>query len=412
MNSRFLMCFAALTLFAATVSLAAQGQRKKHVQYTVTDLGTLGGSFSEPHGINKRDWIVGASTTEGDLELHAFLWRHGMMTDLGTLGGPNSIAGTLAEDAKNGQIPGLAETSTLDPLGEDFCGFGTHLICLAFLWQDGVMHPLPAAGGNNSIGAEVNRRGQVVGTTENNTPDPTCPPPQVLQIVGAIWRNGQIEQQLPPFPGDSAAAAQAINDRGHATGSTGLCFPSRAVLWRDGQVIDLGNLGSTFFNAPFDINNRDEVVGQANLPGDQVQHAFLWTKKTGMQDLGTLPGDPNSSTESINNKGQIAGVSYVAPGNGRAFLWEDGVMTNLNTLACPGSIYLANALDINDEGQIVGDSILSNGDIHAYLATPTDECERKRGSSPHGSEGQPVISPNIQKLLQRRARYAWIATDR
>ena len=252
MNSRFLMCFAALTLFAATVSLAAQGQRKKHVQYTVTDLGTLGGSFSEPHGINKRDWIVGASTTEGDLELHAFLWRHGMMTDLGTLGGPNSIAGTLAEDAKNGQIPGLAETSTLDPLGEDFCGFGTHLICLAFLWQDGVMNPLPAAGGNNSIGAEVNRRGQVVGTTENNTPDPNCAPPQVLQIVGAIWRNRQIEQQLPPFPGDSASAAQAINDHGHATGSTGLCFPSRAVLWRDGQVIDLGNLGSTFFNAPFD----------------------------------------------------------------------------------------------------------------------------------------------------------------
>src|SRR5687767_3227617 len=54
--------------------------------YNAVDLGTLGGSFSEARGINPRGQVVGLSTTAGG-QTRAFLWDRGTMTDLGTLGG-------------------------------------------------------------------------------------------------------------------------------------------------------------------------------------------------------------------------------------------------------------------------------------------------------------------------------------
>jgi len=178
-------------------------------------------------------------------------------------------------------------------------------------------------------------------------------------------------------------------------GSTGLCYPSRAVLWKDSKVIDLGSLGGITNNFSFDINNLDEVVGDSDLAGDTAQHAFLWTKETGMQDLGTLPGDTGSSTESINNLGQIVGVSYTDVSS-NAFIWQHGVMTNLNTLTCPGSIFLANALGVSDGGQIIGDTVTPDGEVHAYLATPTKECEGSDGLSTRVHTISPV------RLLHRQ----------
>jgi hypothetical protein len=63
MKSRFLMCITAITLFVAlTMPLrpAAQEHKTEHRRYKVIDLGTLGGTFSEPHGINNEDWVAGA----------------------------------------------------------------------------------------------------------------------------------------------------------------------------------------------------------------------------------------------------------------------------------------------------------------------------------------------------------------
>ncbi len=391
-------------MFAVVATALVQAQsQKRDIRYTVIDLGTLGGTFSEPSGVNNRGWVAGRATLEGDLSLHATLWRNGSTVDLGTFGGPNSWAWV---PGNQGIIPGMAETSDPDPLGEDACGFGTHLVCRAFAWQDGTLNPLPTLGGNNGAAIEVNRRGQIVGSTENANADPTCLPPQVLQIVGVVWRNGKIEQQLPPFPGDTSGFPQANNERGHVTGSTGPCAPVRAVLWRDRTLIDLGSLGGTLNNFPFDINNHDQVVGDSDLPGDTIQHAFLWTDRSGMQDLGTLPGDTGSSTESINNRGQIAGVSYTDVSS-RAFIWQDGVMTDLNTLTCPGSIFLANALGISDEGQIVGDTVTADGEVHAYVATPTENCEGEDGASVKTYADRVAPMPeNVVRLLRNHSRYS------
>jgi hypothetical protein len=55
----------------------------------------------------------------------------------------------------------VAETSAIDPLHEDFCGFGTHLTCLGAIWRDGVLTPLPTLGGDNGTALALNNRSMV-----------------------------------------------------------------------------------------------------------------------------------------------------------------------------------------------------------------------------------------------------------
>ena len=74
-----------------------------------------------------------------------------------------------------------------------------------------------------------------------------------------------------------------------------------------------------------------------------------------MTNLGTLPGDVLSVANDINAQGQVVGVSCDADGNCRAFLWDQGVMMDLNSLIPPGSpLYLTYGSGINDQGEIAG----------------------------------------------------------
>lgn len=376
-----LIALAVFTLVLIPANLAAQ-QAGKFPHYTVTDLGTLGGTFSQAVGINNSGSMAGYSTPPGDLVVHAALWQHGAITDLGTLGGPNSIA-PEAEPQPNekGEVAGASDTTIADPNGEDFCGFGTHLICLPFVWRKGSLTALPTLGGNNGIALEINNRGQVTGTAENATKDPNCTA-FALEVEPVIWETGNIKE-LPTVPGDLDGFAGGINDHGQAVGISTNCpselfvFPSHAVLWTGGpkkvDVIDLGNLGSKFANIAFGINDRGQVVGQSGLTGDMAFHAFLW-EDGAMTDLGTLPGDVVSWAETINSKGQAVGTSFDA-NNSHPFIWQDGVMTNLNALIPLGSPWLLlEALGNNNRGQIVGYGLRTDlGEIHAYVATPCDD---------------------------------------
>ncbi len=414
MKSRTLMCTVALTLFAALaipVQSAAQEQQQQDAEkpqhYTVIDLGTLGGTFGIAFGMNNKAQVVGQSTLPGDMEAHAFLWQKGVMTDLGTLGGPNSTAFFPLNE--RGEVTGFSDTSTPDPNGEDVCFDDTHLICLPFVWQKGVMTPLPLPGGNNGQADEVNNRGQVVGFAENTTPDPTCAPPQVLHLEPVIWDKGKV-QELPTFPGDPDAFAGAINDNGQAVGGSGNCFgfTFHALLWQNGTLTDLGNLGGTTHNGAFDINNQGEVVGVSDLPGDTTFHAFLWQNGV-ITDLGALRGDVSSQGESINSKGQVVGISADASGNERGFLWQNGVMTDLNTLIPAGSpLFLLEPYSINDRGQIAGLALqISTGEAHPFLATPSHSgaaSESVMPAAPGGTSERPkvVLPDNVRKLLQQR----------
>ncbi|HJX29017.1 MAG TPA: hypothetical protein VJ885_13985 [Thermoanaerobaculia bacterium] len=378
-----------LVLSSVLLSGIASGDPQPET-YRVTTLPSLGGTVSRGNSINDRNWVSGYSNLPGNQSRHATLWLDGEPIDLGTLGGPNS---SVAWPVKNnrGLIVGISQTATPEPLGESWScaaffpgATGTGFTCLGFVWEKGTMRALPTLGGNNGFAAGANNRGQVVGWAENTVQDPTCVPPQVLQFRPVVWepRKNQI-QELPPLPGDTSGAATAINDRGQVVGISGTCdqavgrfTAAHAVLWDRGRVIDLGNLGAMMWNTPTAINQRGDVAGFASLPSDDVDNpplrAFLWTRRDGIQDLGTLPGDVSSQANGLNDKGQVVGVSCDAAGSCRGFLWEDGVMKDLNTLVAPGfSGLLTNAQDINDRGVITGRAFdPETGERPAFTATP------------------------------------------
>ncbi len=372
---------------------AAQAQQRSHghVTYVYTVLPSLGGTAgATPFFINAKNLMAGDADLKGNRTEHATSWINGRITDLGTLGGLNSIA---RGNPDRGLITGFAQTATVDPLGESwgylfFCTAnggcrGHNNLVLPFAWQNGVMTALPTLGGNNAlVYGGVDSRGRSVGTAENAARDPSCAAPQVFDWEAAVWgpKTGEIHE-LRPFTGDVIGLATWINESGQVVGGTGRCtFPSysalhHAVLWDGRKVVDLGNLGGKKNNVAFAINNKDEVVGQSDLPGDKTTHAFYWKGGT-MHDLGTLPGDVFSMAEAINDEGQVVGQSCKR-GSGsatcRAFLWQRGVMTDLNTLVGPSSsLTLINAEGINDFGQIVGQLYdRSTGDGPGFWAIPT-----------------------------------------
>jgi probable HAF family extracellular repeat protein len=356
--------------------------------YQVTNLPSLGGTSSAGSSINNRGWAAGISNLAGDQVQHAALWQGNSILDLGTLGGPNS--GVLwPVKNERGIISGISQTAQPDPLGERWSCFaffpaatGTGHQCLGFVWQRGVMRPLPTLGGTNGFATGTNNRGQTVGWAENTVHDPTCVAPQVLQFRAVVWgpKEGEI-QELPPLPGDTVSAATALNDRGQVVGISGVCDRAvgrfsaiHAVLWQDGQAIDLGSLGGVAWNTPMSINKRGDVVGLSNVSaaagGSFDAHAFLWTRHDGIRDLGTLPGDSTSQALGINERREIVGTSCDAAFNCRAFLWRGGQMADLNTLVTADyHDTLITANDINASGRITGQALVhETGSLVAFVA--------------------------------------------
>jgi len=388
--ARFVVPAAAMLAGLAYGGDFAASQYGQPTKYQVTNLASLGGTISRGNSINNRSWVAGYSNLSGNESRHASLWRNESLLDLGTLGGPNS---SVAWPVKNniGLIAGIAQTDTPDPLGENWScaaffpgATATGPTCLGFVWQAGVMSALPTLGGNNGFATGANNHGQVVGWAENTVHDPTCVPPQVLQFRAVIWASeGNQIRELPPLPGDTSGAATAINDKGQVVGISGICdqavgrfTAAHAVLWENGGVTDIGNLGSDAWNTPMAINQQGDIVGFAGQPGDDPDnpqlHAFLWTRQHGIQDLGALPGDVYSEAHGINERRQVVGISCDAAGSCRAFLWQNGVMTDLNTLVAPGyTDVLTTAQDINDLGEITGRAFdPDTGERPAFLATP------------------------------------------
>jgi len=393
MNSKKLRLITIVLLIGLTIPFESVAQ---NTRYIVRDLGTLGGTFSIAFAINNKGAIDGLSNTLGDNAEHGFFWRKGVMTDLGTLGGINSIARDRLNERD--QIAGRAETSVSDPLGEDFCLTGTGLVCLPFLWTNGVMTPLPTLGRNGAAHA-VNNRGQVVGLAETLTPDPTCTPPQVLQFKPVFWQRGRIHQ-LPTFAGDADGLAVVINDRGQAAGASGDCtvISRHALLWQKGVAIDLGTLGGPTA-LPQAINNQGQIVGNSSLAGGGG-HGFLWQNGV-MSDLGTLPGDNVSAVFGINSKAQVVGVSC-NPGGCLPIIWQNGVMTDLTTLvAADSELIIDTPRGINDRGEIVGAGVDPNsGEVHAFLAVPQNGEVAGPTTATARTRVKKALPANIRKLLR------------
>jgi probable HAF family extracellular repeat protein len=154
---------ALFAVLAMPAQIMAQGEyehKREHLpHYRVTDLGTLGGTYSYGYGINNAGQVAGGSATAsqvGGLAQTAFLWSRGQMQNLGTLGGQNSAAGGVNA---RGEAAIGSETANPDPNNEDSCTFGTHAQCLPAIWTQGTLKPLfPLPGGNNAAAINVNNR--------------------------------------------------------------------------------------------------------------------------------------------------------------------------------------------------------------------------------------------------------------
>ncbi|HUI56584.1 MAG TPA: hypothetical protein VLY04_16525 [Bryobacteraceae bacterium] len=384
-------------------------------RYTVTDLGNVGPN-GQPFTITNNGLVAGATQT-GNI-MHAVLWYNGRMVDLGTPGlkGQNSQAFGVN---LWGQAVGEAQTASPDPRSEDFCGFtalglqSSGTTCVAFLWQNGIMRALPALGGNNGLANQINSRAQEAGMAENAMPDSTCPSgsPQKLQFKPVVWQNGNVEE-LRTYPGDPDGNAKAINDRGQAAGASGECTtfnpifqtylqPLHALFWDDGEATDLGTLGGTGHGngiEALNLNNRGQVIGFSDMPGDINFHAFLWSRETGMQDLKTVAGDVSSLAIGINDAGQVVGASLDANFNTRAFVRQDGNLIDLNTLVPADSpLFLFTACSINAEGEITGIAIdKTSGDFHGYVAVPkrSGDADEDVQATP-GHEGTKLQFPRF-----------------
>jgi probable HAF family extracellular repeat protein len=425
-----LKLIAAITTFAA-LAIPIRAQESKQIHYSVTSLGTLGGKLgSSAHSINDRGWIAGVANLTGDNVEHAALWRDGVVTDLGTLGGSNSNVDFPVKN-NGGLIAGFAQTSAVDPLGETFCTSacnpsggscdGSNHSCLAFLWQNGVKEPLGTLGGNNSAALGVNNLGIVVGTAENITQDPACMPPQVLDYKAVTWLAGRIHE-LPAFPGDPIAAAIGVNDNDQVVGGSGNCGSGagispifvHAILWQNDSVTDLGSLGGSINNLAYAINGQAQIVGASDLAGDSTGHAFLW-QDGAMADLGTLTGDFSSVAFGINKNGQVVGQSCNSDFSVcRAFLWQAGAMTDLNALIpADSSLSVISGFDINDRGEIVGIALDPNtGEPLAFLAVPCDQehvgdqgCQDAAQSTIGIGRPKVTLPESVRKELQHRMHF-------
>jgi probable HAF family extracellular repeat protein len=409
-----------VALLSGATAAAQDSSNGQQTAYSVVGLATLGGTSGTGNTINDRNWPMGSANLAGNQSAHATIWLEGLTFDLGTLGGPNSGVEWPVKNNR-GVISGIAETSTANPLGESwscsaFFPTVTGDICLGFRWQNGAMTALPTLGGYDGYAAGVNNLGQIVGWAETTVRDSTCVSPQVLQFEPVIWQPNNELRQLPTFTGDPDGAATAINDQGDVVGISGTCdvavgafSAAHALLWQKDKPTNLGSLGGVAWNTPTAMNNYGEVAGFSDLPGDESGapnfHAFLWTAQSGMRDLGTLPGDAYSEALDINDAGQIVGTSCTAGfASCRAFLWQNGVMTDLNTLIPPDSaLYLLVAGGISDQGVITGQaSDETTGDTPAFRALPTPGGETSL-SQASVSEGPRVALPeNVRQMLLRR----------
>jgi probable HAF family extracellular repeat protein len=362
------------------------------VTYTITDLGTLGGGNSIPLWITNTGDVIGFSDTDqfdnfGNVVDHAFRWTKGKMYDLGTGGDINS-AGSGGND--EGAV----------------VGNNWYNIHHALLWYKGSVTDLGTliGPGGSSQAQQVNDAGQIVGGS--------------LAADGTIhavqWNHGVIHDLGTFGAPNTNSVAFGINDRGQMVGVAQLNdivdpileFPDfYGTLWDNGAVVNLT------FSTPgdaFNINNKSQVVGRLLIPDPVergVAHAYVWQEGV-VTDLGVPAGDDNSEANSLNDNGQIvgdAGVGFIetyAPD--RALLWQNGERFDLNTLIPADSgYYLIIATDVNARGQIVVYAVqLSTGNIHAAILTPQPSNVGHTAVAPRTEAAAPALSENAKRLLR------------
>lgn len=245
----------------------------------LTDLGSLGGKFSDAKAINDKGQIIGSART-GEGKWRAFLFDrvHGMRA-LGTLGGRSSYGMAINQQ---GVAVGFADT------GND----QWH----AFVeTADGTLKDLGTLGGKVSYASGINSHGQVVGTAA--LPDG--------------WRHAFLYDPVDGMVdlgtlGGRLSSATAINDHGVIVGASETKDRRWHAFVYDGKsMVDLGakiGYGDSFAN---DINSAGHVVGTVLVNDERM--SFVWRDNKMTVHRGGLG---LHLTNSINDKGLVVGATY------------------------------------------------------------------------------------------------------
>jgi probable HAF family extracellular repeat protein len=203
--------------------------------------------------------------------------------------------------------------------------------------------------------ADLNDQLTVVGTLQQ---------PQDLRFTHAFkWSNHHLE--ILESLGGPYSTAAAVNAAGVVVGSAQLKDGTRhAVLWQANQPRDLGVLGQGDYSSARDLNDKSEVVGEANVVRNGQPQAFLW-RGSKIQQLPNLPGGTNCSAQAINNAGAITGSCDLPSSTRHAVLWRNGSIEDLGTLGDEDAP--STALDINANVQVVGTSEATSDHLRAFL---------------------------------------------
>ena len=235
------------------------------VQYAITDLGTLGGTYSAAFGINNSGEVVGQAITS-DGQAHAFVYNSGVpMQDLGTLGGTVSCAFGVNQ---GGQVVGYSSMTGDDGYVHPFLYNGS-----------GSMQDLGTLNAMADVACAINNSGEVVGGPDVPDKSPggyssgpghafLCNGTGPLQDIGTL--NG--------FPWSSA---EGVNDSGQVVGVDPY-YSSRAFLYSGGACRTLGSLGGQL-SAATAINNAGEIVGWSQVSTPGYGHAFKYSGNGPMQ---------------------------------------------------------------------------------------------------------------------------------
>ncbi len=374
---------AMLTAFVAlSVSTAS------HAGWSIYGLGTLGGISSAATGINESGQISGTFYLSSGVS-HAFTTGAdgASMRDLGTLGGTLSLGSAINN---SGQVVG-ASYITGDVIG--ISGGPTYH---AFLTgNDGI--GMVDLGGPLSYAMDLNNDGKVVGQATFGT----------NYVHSFITGSNGVGMTDMGTLGGNKSSALGINDSGQVVGWSEIKVGSNVyhAFITGPNGVGMTDL-DTFENRnslASDINNNGIVVGGFDS-GDGNRAFVTGVDGIGMVDLGTF-GGRNSFAIAINDYNQVVGSAMIpgnAGGNYHGFIYSNDVMVDLDMLEPVISAGWTNLspLDINNNGQIVGEGLL-NGVRQAFLLSGADDEDFFLSYVPPKYEipTLPVPEPSVYAML-------------
>jgi probable HAF family extracellular repeat protein len=321
-------------------------------QYTLTDLGTLGGKSSSAAGINASGQITGGSTLPGDQVTHVFTYANGVMKDIGTPDGSTYAVGSGIN--ASGQLS--VNTQARAP----------------WRYSNGVwtnLNPADPAQDQYGSAQAINDSGHVTGDTDGN----------------GFFYDGTLH--FFPTAIEQIGTGNGINNSDVITGGQTVEPGNREIGFvynpHTGSITTFIGFDGGFQSEGDAINASGYVAGWADygsIPVDPSTssegppHAFL-NDAAGEHDLGTLGGS-SSFGDAINANSQVVGSSDLA-GDAvtHAFLYSGGVMMDVNSLVSSSAlapyVTLNEATGINDSGWIIANGVDSRtGETHGYLLKP------------------------------------------